>query len=266
MDKLPDSSRTVNITNLTLTLQDLNLNKKKKHTRKKKIKNLQCPVVNNNVNNCQPCTETNPLLRAIMLAAQSWLTISEPQDVVQQPSLLLEFGHQWTPNQPVVQYIDLQPNDSNFLKIQARFPSKLKVLHVQEVNNPFLKASFELNRHYKYKDRTPLTLFHGTKLQYVNNICTFNFDWRLWGAVKGHKYGKGVNFSWKPSFAANFCEKNVDVKVIIVTDVLLVHAVVGSQNMELPPDGCDSSAREDCVTIVKYNDGEFCPRFVVFFS
>lgn len=266
MIKIPDSSSTVNTTNLTLMLQDLNLNKKKKRTRKKKIKKPQSPTVNNNVNNCQPCTETNPLLRAIMLAGQSGPTVSDPQDVVQKPSLLLEFGHHWTPSKPVVEYIDLQPNDPNFLKIKARFPSKLKVLHVQEVNNPFLKASFELNRHYKYRDLEPLTLFHGTRLQYVNSICTFNFDWRLCGAVKGHKYGKGVNFSWKPSFAANFCAKNNDVKVMIVTDVLFMQAVVGSQNMDLPPDGWDSSAREDCVTIVKYNDGEFCPRFVVFFS
>lgn len=251
MNKLPESTSTVNTTNITHMLQDLNLNKKKKRTRRKKK---------------PQSTETNPFLRAIIMAGQSRPTISEKQDVVQQPSLLLEFGQSWTTNQSVVEYIDLQPNHPNFLKIKARFPSCLKILHVKEVNNPFLKASFELNKHYKYRDLVPLTLFHGTQLQYVHNICTFNFDWRLYGSVKGHKYGKGVNFSWKPKFAANFCEKNVEVKVMIVTDVLFRQAVVGSQNMELPPDGWDSSAREDCVTIVKYNDGEFCPRFVVYFS
>lgn len=165
----------------------------------------------------------------------------------------------------VLTYLQLQKNSAEFKKIKTLFAkSNLIVKSVRKVNNPYLKKAFELKRHLCYGGSHPQQLFHGTKEKYVDNICTYNFNWRLGGCEKGHRYGKGVNFSTSAYFATFFCDKNKR-KVMIMADVLIDEVKPGNINMVVPPRGSDTTTGKDGTVFVKFYDNEFFPRYVIDF-
>lgn len=166
----------------------------------------------------------------------------------------------------VLTYLRLHRNNAEFMDIKILFAnSNLRVVSVRKVNNPYLKKAFELKRHLHYDNLQPQRLFHGTKFKYVDNICTYNFDWRLGGCEKGHRYGKGVNFSTSAYFATCFCDKSKR-KVMIMADVLIDEVKPGNINMVVPPRGSDTTTGKDGTIFVKFYDNEFYPRYVIEFE
>lgn len=93
-----------------------------------------------------------------------------------------------------------------FYATMSRF---ISIVKIERVNNFHLYAQYQLKKlqieqDYGYvKERT---LFHGTKSTNIDSICKNNFDWRLVGKTGflGCKYGKGVAFSPKASYASDY--------------------------------------------------------------
>ncbi|CAH1125262.1 unnamed protein product [Ceutorhynchus assimilis] len=173
-------------------------------------------------------------------------------------------------NEPIVnvlKYKIVENGSKKFKKISARFPPSLSVLKIREVQNPFLKKSFQLTQHFKYSNLQPMQLFHGTKSKYVKSICSDNFNWRFTGLERGHKNGKGVNFTPKPLFAERFCDRDdANLKVMILADVLVKNKCLGDENLAVPPPGYDTAIRKDSIVFVKFSDAEFYPKYIIYFK
>ncbi|CAH1106972.1 unnamed protein product [Psylliodes chrysocephalus] len=166
----------------------------------------------------------------------------------------------------VLSYRNILPTSREFMELEKVFlKEKLLIESAKAVVNPYIKQSFELKRICHYNDITPLLLYHGTKEKYVDSICTFNFNWRYSGFETGYKFGKGVNFSDKPTYSSMFCDKKKLKGVIIVADVLIKTVAPGNPNFVLPPKGADTTIGKGTRVIVKFNDNEFCPKYVVRF-
>lgn len=166
----------------------------------------------------------------------------------------------------VLTYIYLDRNDDEFVDISNLLAkSNLYVTDVRKVDNPYLKKAFELKRNLRYGSKLPRRLFHGTKEKYLDNICTYNFDWRLGGTEKGHRHGKGVNFSPSASFATIFCDKGRE-KVMILADVLIDKIKPGNINTLVPPRKSDTTSGQNQKVFVKFYDNEFYPTYVIDFE
>ncbi|XP_060519066.1 protein mono-ADP-ribosyltransferase PARP12-like [Cylas formicarius] len=161
-----------------------------------------------------------------------------------------------------MEFVAVEVGTIEFNKILNKLPPSLYVSEIKKVCNPFLKLSFDLKRSFWCNNVTPLQLFHGTKQKYVDNICLHNFNWRYSGKDTGHRYGKGVNFTSKPKFALNFCDKNSADKVLILAEVLCKAFGEGKENLLVPPYGCDTVTACNGI-YVKFCDGEFYPKYVL---
>ncbi|XP_023312204.1 poly [ADP-ribose] polymerase 11-like [Anoplophora glabripennis] len=166
----------------------------------------------------------------------------------------------------VLTYINLHKDNAQFKDIKKLFAkSNMFVKSVKKVHNPYLQKAFELKRNMQYGNKQPRRLFHGTKEKYVDNICTYNFDWRLGGTEKGHRHGKGVNFSQSAHFATFFCDKKRR-RVIILADVLIDEVRPGNINTLVPPRGSDTTSGKNGMIFVKFYDNEFYPKYVIHFD
>ncbi|KAJ8931397.1 hypothetical protein NQ314_015694 [Rhamnusium bicolor] len=167
----------------------------------------------------------------------------------------------------IVSYEELDIYDCNYDKIEELFEDsvRLEIDRIIKVYNPYLKKSFELKRHLHYGNIQPTRLFHGTKENYVQSICEFNFNWRYFGRERGHRYGKGVYFTSSPSFASFFCDKGTTKKVMILADVLVKNKCRGNENLVVPPLGYDTAIAEtdDGSVYVKFEDNEFYPAYII---
>lgn len=147
------------------------------------------------------------------------------------------------------------------------FRNTASVSQIQKIQNQFLMSRYILKmEEYKAK-KIPFTeklLFHGTKLENVASICLDNFDWRK---VRKSKFGHGVSFSPKSTYALHYCTRNRrENKVMLVAKVLIGRSCSGESGMTLPGNLCDTTTNEDKSVIVKYNDDEFYPAFLIHFS
>ncbi|XP_047736446.1 protein mono-ADP-ribosyltransferase PARP12-like [Hyalella azteca] len=132
--------------------------------------------------------------------------------------------------------IPLGVNQTEYKTILALLRSTLldcKPSNIFEVNNPYLKAAFEikkaqlqkLNPSISYKEEC---LFHGTSTSNVKAIREENLDWRLHGSNKGQALGRGTYFS----NSARLSRKYGDV--IFVCKVLVGRTALGNSNTVIP--------------------------------
>ncbi|KAL3288551.1 hypothetical protein HHI36_002990 [Cryptolaemus montrouzieri] len=130
-----------------------------------------------------------------------------------------------------------------------------------------------LERQYKLKKQKRKAVFgfceerimyHATDPDNVDEICSNNFNWRLSGQSRGHKYGYGVSFTPEPSFSHQFC-KEIE-KALVVTKVLICKSQIGSKDMILPSKGFDTTRSKSKKVFVKFEDSEFYPAYVVFYT
>lgn len=172
----------------------------------------------------------------------------EPYDVIEVPSSSEEY-----------QNIDRVFRSSNRL---------LKIMKIEKVVNTFLLIQYELKKHeYKKKYGTVIEklLFHGTKKCNVPLICENNFDWRLNGKARGHKFGQGVCFTPYVLYANCFGNRGL-VRVMILTKVLVSSHCVGDKNMVIPPGTFDTTTRSKLQVYVKYEDNTFYPMYIIHYK
>ncbi|XP_068231657.1 protein mono-ADP-ribosyltransferase PARP12-like [Palaemon carinicauda] len=154
------------------------------------------------------------------------------------------------------------------------------VLSVERIINPHQWKAYQNKKHQmklSFHDNQSLIneqyLFHGTKHRAVDEICKFNFDWRLHGSNVGNVYGHGVYFSNDASLSNSYSETDSSgVKVMFIALVLVGSMAVGDGSMKFPPKRekdvwfdttCD---REHNARIfVKYNRDEYYPAYIAHF-
>lgn len=114
-------------------------------------------------------------------------------------------------------------------------------------------------------------LFHGTRLDVVNDICDQNLDWKLCGTNVGHRYGHGTYFSSLASVANMYAKDDgAGGRVMLVVLVLVGRTTLGHSDMTLPPVNPASGRTYDTTCdkatsptiFVKYNRDEYYPAYV----
>jgi len=143
-------------------------------------------------------------------------------------------------------------------KLQLAFGDDIS--HIEQVENPYLWLIFMLKSFEAKEKCKDVRLFHGTSLPNALSIVVDNFDYRLAGASRGHKYGKGVNFSNSPSFSQYF----TDTGHAILARVLIGETHLGDKDTILPKDNFDSTGNNRDI-FVKYHDHEFYPELLIHF-
>lgn len=149
----------------------------------------------------------------------------------------------------------------NAFQMTAR---SIKITEVKRVENPYLLGIYLLKKmkiEKQYGTVSEKTLFHGTRKRNIDDICTNNFDWRLSGSSRGHKFGMGVSFTPHVSYAQHY-----GCKVIIISKVLVRRKIIGNMWTEIPPTSYDTTTNEQNTVLVKYEDDDFYPQYVIHYS
>ncbi|CAL4123270.1 unnamed protein product [Meganyctiphanes norvegica] len=98
----------------------------------------------------------------------------------------------------------LTPLQKEYVEVNKLLTDEVKnatVISIHGIQNPFLWRALKNKKDQlllKYKDEHKLNmqkLFHGTKLENIEQICEQNFDWRLHGTKTGQLFGRGTYFS-----------------------------------------------------------------------
>ncbi|XP_026476533.1 poly [ADP-ribose] polymerase 12-like [Ctenocephalides felis] len=146
------------------------------------------------------------------------------------------------------------------------------LLRISRCQNPTLYGQYLLKKEEmksRYGNVNVQYMFHGTNISNLDNIFKYNLDWRRHGNKIGNRYGKGASFSKIAAYSSHYCDKKVNVKVMIVFEVLISNCCNGDNNMILP-DIYDrrTKLRYDTAVkdnkgsvVVKFSDYEFYPMF-----
>nr|CAI5821822.1 unnamed protein product [Callosobruchus analis] len=110
-------------------------------------------------------------------------------------------------------------------------------------------------------------VYHGTRTENVDSICKTNFNYRLIGRYGhlGNKYGNGVSFSPTIEYAKSFPRRVCGQKAMFLVKVIETSRCIGTQGLEIPQNGCDTSISPDRNVLVKYTDNEFYPTHVAYY-
>ena len=161
----------------------------------------------------------------------------------------------------------IERHSSEFRRVRNLFQISNRGLYIrklQRIENPFLMGQYLLKKEDMLRRYLPVRerlLFHGTKNSCVRGICAENFDWRLYGRARGHKYGHGVCFSPEVSYASQFGQK-----VMILARVLVAKTIVGDSDTVVPPAFYDTTRNDKGTVLVKYEDAEYYPAYVIHYS
>jgi hypothetical protein len=167
-----------------------------------------------------------------------------------------------------VWYKNLHPSDDAYQEICDLIAyDDLVVENIVEVHNSYLKKAYHKKKRakrFEYGQVSEGLFFHGTVKANLDSICTYNFDWRLYGSSTGHKFGKGVSFSPSAKYASHYSHDTYH-KVMIVANVLIGRICEGYKDMTVPPRGFDTSQNDKETVIVKYDDNEFYPSYKLYY-
>lgn len=133
---------------------------------------------------------------------------------------------------------------------------------IERLENPFTLAQFLIKKEEKLKKCgavSEVNLFHGTNESCIDQICRFNFDWRLRGKSRGHKFGQGVSFARDAYYSTHYTQN----KLIFLVAVLVYRKATGCDTNVLPPEGCDTTTNTPGTVLVKFEDAEFYPRYLI---
>jgi hypothetical protein len=116
----------------------------------------------------------------------------------------------------------------------------------------------------RYGYVTEKELFHATSAANVSSIATYNLDWRR--SVRT-KFGEGVSFSPDAHYANLHCNRvNPKERALLIAKVLIHLTCLGYSTMVLPQSNYDTSTGNGGSVYVKYNDNEFYPDYVAYYS
>ncbi|KAF2880120.1 hypothetical protein ILUMI_26055 [Ignelater luminosus] len=155
-------------------------------------------------------------------------------------------------NSQVVAYVNLSKTSAEYRNIEREFRRTNKkffqVSGIERVENPYLLGAYLLKKEEllsRHGFTEEILLFHGTERKNIDDICTENLNWRICGKGAGHTFGKGVYFTPISYYATHYCDKDSNVKVMLVMKVLVSNACLGYPCMEIPPDGFDTSKKDN---------------------
>lgn len=118
------------------------------------------------------------------------------------------------------------PHTPEYNEIQNLFGHPWKILQILRIENPFLAAQYLLTKEKMIKEGKSVNerrLFHGTR--YFDGICRHNFNWRLRGWHRGHKFGQGICFTPFSSYAQHYSQ---GTNMIVLARVLVGNSTLGS--------------------------------------
>lgn len=164
---------------------------------------------------------------------------------------------------------DLRAYTSEYMEIKMLFDSSMKRHHrvntIKRVENPYLLVQYNLKKLKKlcYERQ----LFHGTRESNIESICMENFNWRLTGTSVGHKFGRGISFSPESTYSSHYPRNYYHPeRIMFVADVLIKSTCIGNTFMTIPSGSCDTSIKPDGKVVVKYEDNDFYPKYVIYYS
>lgn len=163
---------------------------------------------------------------------------------------------------------ELENHTSEYSEIKMFFDMTMKKCHtvtkIKRVENPYLLVQYNLKK--LEKRCSERTLFHGTRESSIEPICAENFNWRLNGTSVGHKFGQGISFSPESTYSSYYPRNYYSQRIMFVVDVLIKSTCIGNSFMTIPTDSCDTSIKPDGKVVVKYEDNDFYPKYVIYYS
>ncbi|KAK7864441.1 hypothetical protein R5R35_000473 [Gryllus longicercus] len=163
----------------------------------------------------------------------------------------------------------LPPTSEEYLLVYSRITSTLdcNITSIKRIENPFLLGCYLLKKkEYKAKGIKvkEQKVFHCTSESNVSNIVKNNFDWRK--TIRG-KFGLGVSFSPSARYADRHANSSIGIKrAMIMVKVLTGRVLNANYGFKVPPSGFDTTAGNGNMVYVKYDDYEFYPMFVAYYS
>ncbi|KAM3836114.1 protein mono-ADP-ribosyltransferase PARP11-like [Diretmus argenteus] len=131
----------------------------------------------------------------------------------------------------------------------------------------YCRKKKQLMRIQDVKEIKERRLFHGTKTQNVQNICTYNFDFRLPGN-NGHSFGKGTYFAAHATYADNYSRWSADplplyegasqgvqgqqTKIIFVARVMIGNSKMGQRHFQKPDHESSTNDHDSCVDDIRH--------------
>jgi hypothetical protein len=110
-----------------------------------------------------------------------------------------------------------------------------------------------------------LRLFHGTKIDCINNIATNGFMKEF---NRTSAYGKGTYFSTKASYSCHYTNKDeTDISYMFICDVLVGKCTVINGPKDIDTELYDNSVNNltlPDIYVTPYDDGAY-PRYLVAF-
>ncbi|XP_045462697.1 uncharacterized protein LOC123672582 [Harmonia axyridis] len=128
------------------------------------------------------------------------------------------------------------------------------------VFNPYMERAFDLKT--SQSQYRIIEVYHGTKVENIDSIMKNNFNWRLAGKSRGFKHGKGVCFSRSHTFAQMFCPGSD--RILIKTKIPIRVSCIGNVGDILPSRGYDTAESPNGNVLVKFEDSEFLPLYVIY--
>ncbi|KAH1014251.1 hypothetical protein HUJ04_003115 [Dendroctonus ponderosae] len=186
--------------------------------------------------------------------------------------LALSLGEQPIHTFPVKPYLEkeLSKTSGEFATNASLFRSNnsgFSIAKINSVHNIFNSLHYRLAKEKYdtvYKEGYDETLmFHGTKQDFLDGICTFNFDR---SKIRTHKFGCGISFASNSFYATHYHHDNKkrQDKVMIIAKVLVGRTFeIGNQAMTIPKTMCYTSKNVPQTVIVKYDDHTFLPVAIV---
>lgn len=140
---------------------------------------------------------------------------------------------------------------------------RIEIIDIQKNINPYVYTSFMLK--LKQKERASNnTVFHGTSYHSALRICENNFDWRLAGQSVGHIFGRGTSFAKRSTYACHYPRNSsLSNRAMVVANILVTNTIPGDRFTIVPPTGYDATCKPNGDVVVKYDDAEYTPSFVI---
>lgn len=154
---------------------------------------------------------------------------------------------------------------TNLIKIS--YPNAC-VLYMDEIINNDLLSRYVKNKIHIEELRgkenvKELMLFHGTKVDCINNIATNGFMKRF---NKVSAYGKGTYFSTKASYSSHYTDTdNTDISYMFVCDVIVGNCTIVNGPHEINTTLYDNSVNNISspeIYVTPYDDGAY-PKYLV---
>ncbi|XP_023012659.1 uncharacterized protein [Leptinotarsa decemlineata] len=204
------------------------------------------------------------------------LTLKPPEKIIKNPemidNLLFITNKSSYYSHVTYQLENLDQFSSDYQRVERLFRATNKrcftVQKIETINNPYLLLQYSLKKlQYlaKYGRNVEHELFHGTRKSNIESICNNNFNWRLRGTAKGHKFGQGISLTPISNYATHYGDDGYN-KVMFLVKVLIGNKCLGAQHMNIPPKHYDTTTNEKEHVIVKYEDNEFYPAYLIYYG